>query len=216
MSEKDFSELEIDRYLEGLMDKTEQADFETRMGDDVEFRNEVNLQQSIIKAIRNEQLKKIVQKEEMQIQKQGKIRKLVFSIGSLAIAASLIGFFYIGYLKSCDVLANRYYMAYAYTPISSRGGETLPLTKSDTLFLDALKQLEKGQNSVAIKQLKELKDFPKEMNAATDQAVKWYLSLAYLKNGNKTKAKELLQTILEEPSGEFLTKAKELLNELEN
>ena len=210
MSEKDFSELEIDLYLEGLMEETERADFETRIGNDAELRNEVNLQRSIIKAVRKEQLLKIVQKEENQIIKQGKIRKLVFSIGSLAIAASLIGFFYIGYLNSCENLANRYYMAYAYTPISSRGGETLPLTKSDTLFFDALKQLEEGKNTLAIKQLTDMQNNPKEMNATTDQAVKWYLSLAYLKNGNKAKAKSLLQIILKEPSGEFYLKSKKV------
>ena len=216
MSEKDFSELEIDRYLEGLMEETERADFETRIGKDAELRNEVNLQRSIIKAVRKEQLLKIVHKEENRIKKQGKVRKLVFSIGSFAIAASLFGFFYIGYLNSCETLANRYYMAYAYTPITSRGGETLPLTKSDTLFFDALTQLEKGKSSLAINQLTDLQNNPKEMNAATDQAVKWYLSLAYLKNGNKAKAKGMLQLILKEPSGEFYVKAKELLKELDH
>ena len=216
MSDKEILDQEIDRYLEGLMNETEIADFNTRMGEDADLRNEVNLQRTIIKAIKNEQLKSIFQKEEIQIKKKEKIRKLVFSIGSLAIAASLIGFFYIGYLNSCATLANRYYVAYAYTPIPSRGGEILPLTKSDSLFFEALQQLEKGKSSLAIKQLMNLKEFHKEMNAATDQAIKWYLSLAYLKNGNKDKAIELLQTILKEPSAEFQTKAKELLNELEN
>ena len=216
MSEKNFSELEIDRYLEGLMEETERADFETRIGKDAELRNEVYLQRSIIKAVRKEQLLKIVHKEENRIKKQGKVRKLVFSIGSLAIAASLIGFFYIGYLNSCETIANSYYMAYAYTPITSRGGETLPLTKSDSLFFDALKQLEKGKSSLAINQLTDLQNNPKEMNAATDQAVKWYLSLAYLKNGNKAKAKGMLQLILKEPSGEFYIKAEELLKEINN
>jgi Tfp pilus assembly protein FimV len=56
---------------------------------------------------------------------------------------------------------------------------------------------------------------PMEMNAATDQAVKWYLSLAYLKNGNKSKAKGMLQLLLKEPSGEFYIKAGELLKELD-
>ena len=216
MSDKEILDQEINRYLEGLMNETERTDFNTRMGEDAHLRNEVNLQRSIIKAIKNEKLKSILQKEEIQIKKKGKIRKLVFSVGSLAIAASLIGFFYMGYLNSCSTLADRYYVAYAYTPIPSRGGENLPLTKSDSLFFEALQQLEKGKSSVAIKQLMNLKEFHKEMYAATDMAIKWYLSLAYLKNGNKEKAKELLQTILKEPSGEFHTKAKELLKELEN
>ena len=54
------------------------------------------------------------------------------------------------------------------------------------------------------------------MNAATDQAVKWYLSLAYLKNGNKANDKGMLQLILKEPSGEFYIKAGKLLKELDH
>ena len=216
MSDKEILDQEIDRYLEGSMDQTERVAFENRLIESVELRNEVDLQRSIIKAVRNEQMQKIIQREEVQIKKQKNIRKLVITMGTFAIAASIIGFVYIGYLNSCATLADRYYVAYAYTPIPSRGGEALPLTKSDSLFFEALQQFEKGKISVAIKQLMNLKEFHREMNAATDQAVKWYLSLAYLKNGNKTKAKELLQTILVEPSGEFHTKAKELLKELEN
>lgn len=216
MSDKEILDQEIDRYLEGLMNETERADFYTRMGEDAHLRNEVNLQRSIIKAIKNEQLKIILKKEEIQIKKKGKIRKLVFTIGSLAIAASLIGFFYMGYLNSCSTLADRYYVAYAYTPIPSRGGENLPLTKSDSLFFEALQQLEKGKSSVAIKQLMNLKEFHKEMNTVTDQAIKWYLSLAYLKSGNKHKSKLLLREIVNGQPGEFYSKAKDLLREIEN
>ena len=216
MSDKEILDQEIDRYLEGLMDQTERVAFENRLIENVELRNEVDLQRSIIKAVRKEQMQKIIQREEVQIKKQNNIRKLVITMGTFAIAASIIGIAYIGYLNSCTTLADRYYVAFAYTPIPSRGGEALPLTKSESLFFEALQQLEKGKSSLSIKQLADLKEFHREMNAATDQAVKWYLSLAYLKNGNKIKAKELLQTILVEPSGEFHTKAKELLKELEN
>jgi len=216
MSEKEFSDIEIDRYLEGSMDNVERASFENRADNDVELRHEISLQRSIIKAVRREQLENIVQREETRIGKQNNVRKLVFTIGSLAMAASLIGFFYAGYLNNCASLADRYYVAYANAPIPSRGGETLPQTKSDSAFFDALKQIERGNSRGAIRQLKNLQDNPKEMNIATDYAVKWYLTLAYLKSGKKQKAKELLHLIIKEPSGEFYTKAKDLLKEIED
>ncbi|MEI6679839.1 MAG: hypothetical protein WCL21_14590 [Mariniphaga sp.] len=214
MSQQEAIEQEIDRYLQNEMAEEEKVNFENRMNENDDFRNEVNLQRSIIKAVRREQLQKMIQKEESRNIQQRKIRKLVFSIGSFAMAASLMGFFYIGYLNNCAALTDRYYVAYAYTPIPSRGGDSLAPTKSDSLFFDALKQLEKGSSKEAISNLQKLSDHPAEMHAATELAVKWYLALAYLKNGNKKKAKVLLQEIGMESSGEFYLKAKELLKEI--
>jgi len=53
-----------------------------------------------------------------------------------------------------------------------------------------------------------------ELLAASDQAVKWYLSLAYLKNGEKKKAGILLLEIANETNSEYKLKAKDLLKEL--
>jgi hypothetical protein len=44
--------------------------------------------------------------------------------------------------------------------------------------------------------------------------VKWYLSLAYLKNGEKKKAGILLLEIANETNSEYKLKAKDLLKEL--
>jgi len=44
--------------------------------------------------------------------------------------------------------------------------------------------------------------------------VKWYLSLAYLKNGEKKKARILLLEIANETNSEYKLKAKDLLKEL--
>ena len=216
MTEKDIPEIEIDRYLEGYMTDSEKVNFEIRLADDTELQREVELQRSIIKAIRKEQLAKIINRKEIQIGKQNKIRKLVFGIGTFALAASLLGFFYVGYLNNCTSLANRYYVAYAYTPIPSRGGESLPLTRADSLFFKALTNLEKSKSSDAILDLQTLLDHPNELQAATNNVVKWYLSLAYLKNGKKQKAKALLQDIIKQGSGEFYSKAKDLLKEIDN
>jgi hypothetical protein len=216
MKENEILEEEIDRYLNGSMTEEERNAFNSRLADDSELRKEVELQRSIIKAIRKEQLEKIIQNEEGRIIKKGKIRKLVISFGSLALAASVLGFFYVGYLNNCENIANRYYVAYVYTPIPSRGGATLPLTKSDSIFFNALHQLENRKKKSAIKQLENLNNSTTEMIAASSQAVKWYLSLAYLKNGEKRKAMELLHLIIKEPSGEFYAQAKDLLMEIEN
>lgn len=214
MKENEILEEEIDRYLNGSMTNEEKEAFNLRIGKDSELHKEVELQRSIIRAVRREQLGKIIQKEEKGIAKKRSIRNLVFSVGSFALAASILGFFYIGYLNDCENIANRYYATYTYTPIPSRGGENLPLTKSDSIFFNALHQLESGHSKVAIHQLENLKNSSSEMLAASEQDVKWYLSLAYLKNGQKKKAKILLLEISNTSNSEFNLKAKELLKEL--
>jgi hypothetical protein len=207
-------EQEIDRYVEGLMGATERAAFEEKLANESELQNEVNLRRSIIKAIRREQIERIISNKEASLIRKGKIRKMVVYFGSLAAAACLTGFFYVGYLNNCENLANRYYVSYAYTPIPSRGGENLPLTKSDSIFFDALHQLENGDKKAAISQLESMNTSTAEMIAADNQAVKWYLSLAYLKNGQKKKARTLLIEIAKKANSEYQLKAKELLKEL--
>jgi hypothetical protein len=214
MKENELLEEEIDRYLNGSMTDQEKAAFILRMEKDSELNNEVELQRSIIKAVRKEQLSKIIQKEERRIIKQKGIRRLIISIGSFALAASVLGFFYVGYLNNCEDLANRYYAEYTYSPIPSRGDEILPLTKSDSIFFNALQELEKGNNKLAISQLDDLNNSTSEMLAASDQAVKWYLALGRLKNGEKKKARILLREIANTANSEFNLKAKELLKEL--
>lgn len=215
MKENELLEVEIDRYLNGSMTNEEKEAFNSRIEKDSELLKEVELQRSIIWAVRKEQLGKIIQKKEEGITKKRSIRNLVFSVGSFALAASILGFFYVGYInKDCENIANRFYASYTYTPIPSRGGEKMPLTKSDSIFFNALHQLESGHSKVAIHQLENLKNSSSEMLAASEQAVKWYLSLAYLKNGQKKKARILLLEISNDLNSEFKIKAKDLLKEL--
>ena len=221
MDQKEILAQEVDRYLHGELEENERIIFEKRLAEDEEARKEVELQKLIIKGVRKGQLKKIIQKEEEAIKKekiiQAKLVRKWISIGSLAIAASFSGFFYLGYLNNCSNLADRYYAAYTNIyEIPSRGGETIHPTQADSLFFDALKQFEKGQNRSAAKQLATLQTRQTELLAASDNAVKWYLSLAYLKSGKKLKAKELLKQIIEGSSGEFYSKARKLLNDLES
>ena len=82
------------------------------------------------------------------------------------------------------------------------------------MFYNALVELEKGNKKQAIMLLENLHHSNYEMVAATDPAIKWYLALAYLKNGQKKKARVLLQEIIKKPNSEFTEKAKNLLNEL--
>jgi len=201
---------EIDRYVEEVMDGKERALFEERLAKDKALQSDVNLRRSIIKAIRREQLERIIKNKETSIIRKGRIRKMVISFGSFAAAACLTGFFYVGYLNNCENLANRYYMSYTYTPIPSRGGENLSLTKSDSIFFVALKALENGNQTASISQLESLNTSITEMIAADNQAVKWYLSLAYLKNGQKKKARTILKEIADKTNSEYQLKAKEL------
>jgi hypothetical protein len=220
MNQKEILTQEVDRYLQGEMEENERIAFEKRLIKDEEARNEVELQKLIIKGVRKEQLKRIIQKEEGKINgekiKQAKLVRKWISIGTLAIAACFSGFFYLGYLNNCSNLVDKYYVAYANIyELPSRGGETLHPTQADSLFFDALKQLEKGHNRSAAKQLATLQTRQTELHAATENAIKWYLSLVYLKNGQKQKAKELLKQLVEKPSGEFYSEAKNLLKDIE-
>ena len=214
MQEHRILEEEIDRYLEGAMDAGEKTSFNERLRGDPELVKEVELQRSIIRAVRKERLEKIIEIEEGRILKKRRIRTLVISIGSFAMAASLFGVIYLTYLNRCENLANQYYVAYTYTPIPSRGGENLPLTKADSTFFIALHEMETGNTKLAISRLEDLNHSDAEMFAASEQAIKWYLSLAYLKNGEKKKSRHLLQEIVKNPHNEFALKAKNLLKEL--
>lgn len=214
MEDNTILEQEIDRYLEGTMTAEENESFNERLKCDPELVKEMELQRSIIRAVRNERLGKIIENEERQLHKQGRIRTLVISIGSFAVAASLFGIIYLTYLNSCEKLANRYYMAYNYSPLPSRGGEIASFTRADSMFFNALVELERGNKKQAITLLETLRHSSYEMVAATDPGIKWYLSLAYLKNGQKKKARILLQEIVNKPDNEFTQKAKNLLNEL--
>jgi len=64
MKEYMILEEQIDRYLEGSMTNEEKEAFNSRMEKDSELIKEIELQRSIIKAVRKEQLEKIIQKEE--------------------------------------------------------------------------------------------------------------------------------------------------------
>ena len=214
MKDNEILEEMIDRYLNGSMTEEERKAFDSRLEKDSELNKEVEIQRSIIKAIRREQLEKIIQKEEGKIIKQRNTRKLVIYIGSLAVAASVLGIFYVGNLNNCENIANRYYASFVYSPIPSRGGENLPLTRSDSIFFNALLQLENGNKKAAIKQLENLNNSTSEMIAANSPAVKWYLSLAYLKNGEKRKARILLKEIVNMPDNDFKLKAKIIMEEL--
>ena len=207
-------EQEIDRYLEGTMTIEENESFNERLKRDPELVKEVELKRSIIRAVRNKRMRKIIEIEERKLNKQLRIKQLVISIGSFAVAASLFGIIYLTYLNSCEKLADRYYVAYTYTPLPSRGGEIVSLTKADSMFFNALVELKKGSKKQAITLLENLDNSNYEMVAATDPAIKWYLALAYLKNGQKKKARFLLQEIIKKPNSEFTEKAKNLLNEL--
>lgn len=214
MTQKETLQQEVDHYLQGEMDELTRVNFEKRLDIDTEARNEVELQRLIIKTVRKSQLQKIVQKEEDKIKRSAVIKKII-AFGSFAVAASFSGFLYLGYLNNCTNLANRYYVAYVNIyELPSRGGETLYPSQSDSLFFDALKQLEEGKNRSAAKQLLMIENNPSEFHAASENALKWYLSLAYLKSGKKQKAKALLQKIVADQTGEFYTEAMGLLKEL--
>lgn len=216
MTQKETLLEEIDRYLQGEMEEDTKVNFEKRLDIDAEVRNEVELQKLIIKTVRKNQLQKIVQKEEDKIKRSAIIKKII-AVGSFAVAASFSGFLYLGYINNCTNLANRYYVTYANIyELPSRGGETLHPSQTDSLFFDSLKQLEKGKNRSAAKQLLMIENDPSELHASSENAVKWYLSLAYLKSGKKSKAKALLQKIAEDQTGEFHSEAIDLLKELEN
>lgn len=203
-----------DRYLNGTMDGDEKESFLAEMRRNPELAKEIELQRSIIRTVRQGQVNRIMQKEEHQIRKKKRVRILSISFGTIALAASITGFFYLAHLKNCETLADRYYLSYNHTSVQSRGGESLPMNKDDSTFMMALMEMEQGNITLAIHQLESLNHPDSRMMAVTPQAVKWYLTLAFLKNGQKKKAMALLREIASEPDGEYTQKARSLLTDL--
>lgn len=215
MDQKESIDQLIDRYLSQKMDRQELAAFEERMTREPDFRKEVIFQKMIIDAVRKKELKKIFQNEEI---RKGKIlrTRIIFTMGTMLAAASLFtGFLYIENLNRCEALANRYYASYVNIyELPSRGEPAAIATPADSVFFAALKDIEKNNTKKAVAQLNQLQKVPGRLKAAPVDVVKWYLALAYLKDGKKKKAIELLKLISNEPNSDYSIKAKKLLTDL--
>lgn len=225
----------IIKYFSRQLDAEEQKIFDQLMLDDTDFKNQVNFEKSTQEAIkRNERadLKRFLQ--GVDIPKQNKTFQWI-AIAASFIGIVLISIFSIYYYSSTDSsnLYTEYFQPYPNEVAPLVRGENDDSSISEafnayelenyelsaklfeninedySLLYAGISNLELNQNQKAIDQLKTLS----LQNGKYQDAAEWYLALAYLKNNETEKAKELLNSIVQNHQ-QFSEQASELLERL--
>ncbi len=225
----------IIKYFSRQLDAEEQKIFDQLMLDDTDFKNQVNFEKSTQEAIkRNERadLKRFLQ--GVDIPKQNKTFQWI-AIAASFIGIVLISIFSIYYYSSTDSsnLYAEYFQPYPneVAPLVRGENDDSPISEAFnayelenyelsanlfeninedySLLYAGISNLELNQNQKAIDQLKTLS----LQNGKYQDAAEWYLALAYLKNNETEKAKELLNSIVQNHQ-QFSEQASELLERL--
>ncbi|HOJ91549.1 MAG TPA: hypothetical protein PLH86_10645, partial [Saprospiraceae bacterium] len=142
--------------------------------------------------------------------KNTKVRKFNFKVWT--IAASLLicissAWIYLDKNYSNEALFDKNFLI-----IENQVRGSQPSSPEEKLNL-LIKDLENGQvNSVGAFQ----KFIDENEDVDNEQKASWYLALAYLKENNIGKTKEVLQNIISEKNNPFSNKASILLNDLNN
>ena len=228
MDIKDNCEI-IEKFLRNQMSAEENEDFLNRLKEDEAFREEAQMIALIVKEMKEEQ----ANQDEL-IYKEFKRAKIINIVKkSLSVAAIFIFiagavlfmnpsyFFDNAVLKTHDAsmpspasntnqnLFNKYYTA--YNTGGSRGLDDNVLVELTTIFnqMDSTTEIITIINKLQL--IYETKMDEYEYSIYKND-IMWYLSLAYLKNDNPQKAKELLEILAKENN----TQAKKLLEEIKN
>jgi len=225
----------IEQYILGKLPFDEEVAFEEEISKDDDLRKKVEENRRIMMAFQRKGERKAfdamrnISREEMEaIVKGGRKRHISSVSGNVAaspapgktrmfpfvasIAAVLMILIYIGIRPqySSQELFDEYFRVETYTPTPSRGESPGVKEKEYTdLLNDAIHNFEEP-DSYSIKLL--------TMLSASDdfeyqQEAEWYLTLFYLRSGQRDKASELLKNIVDE-NGEYADKAKELSDKL--
>lgn len=162
-----------------------------------------------IKKIPMKDLKKLIPK----LVTQHKV--LRWCIGVAASFLILFGGFHLYDINHTEGLGNSYGNVFNSQQMLSRSvSDTIVTSKLATMF----SYVQKGDSlSVAIDFLSKAYEADGKYSIYKDynDCISWNLAIAYLKDGNKKKAKKILERIpLEYPDTPLATKAKELLEEL--
>lgn len=214
----------IDKFLREEMTAEERETFLSDLRTDKDLCDEAQATAMLIKEMKEEQAKKDEEiiKEVVGAKKKAKIIRMVKWMTSIAAMFVVIFGLYIHFngigneerLSNID-LADKYYRQ---TPkYSMRGGGDDLEQELDSLF-DMV-----GHSKNMVYTRKRLLNIHENVDSeyvyranGNDIRIKWYLALAFLKDGKTEKSKELLKSITEDDKGTYLKEyAEKLLKELD-
>lgn len=213
---------QIEKYLNGEMTPEEQISFEQELENDETLRGEFQLRKSVIRAINQvgrqcdeavvrslqdvsaEQLRRII--EGRPAEKPARNSRLFMAVSSLAAAVALfLVFNFFSGRHSDTLIYQQYYTAYQ----EDQGGVPRG-TYLDSTFPEAMNLWAAGDKERSISLLEQIVR-EGDANPYYKDAC-WYLSLFYIRQHEKAKAKVLLQAIVTEDGyEEYVVKAKEIL-----
>ncbi|HUN16710.1 MAG TPA: hypothetical protein PK622_07860 [Saprospiraceae bacterium] len=201
----------IESYLMDELSKEDRVKFEQELKLDLQLQSDLEdhlLARDLIEIDIATNLKAKLQGLDQP--KNTKVRKFNFKVWT--IAASLLicissAWIYLDKNYSNEALFDKNFLI-----IENQVRGSQPSSPEEKLNL-LIKDLENGQvNSVGAFQ----KFIDENEDVDNEQKASWYLALAYLKENNIGKTKEVLQNIISEKNNPFSNKASILLNDLNN
>lgn len=201
----------IESYLMDELSKEDRVKFEQELKLDLQLQSDLEdhlLARDLIEIDIATNLKAKLQGLDQP--KNTKVRKFNFKVWT--IAASLLicissAWIYLDKNYSNEALFDKNFLI-----IENQVRGSQPSSPEEKLNL-LIKDLENGQvNSVSAFQ----KFIDENEDVDNEQKASWYLALAYLKENNIGKTKEVLQNIISEKNNPFSNKASILLNDLNN
>lgn len=201
----------IESYLMDELSKEDRVKFEQELKLDLQLQSDLEdhlLARDLIEIDIATNLKAKLQGLDQP--KNTKVRKFNYKVWT--IAASLLicissAWIYLDKNYSNEALFDKNFLI-----IENQVRGSQPSSPEEKLNL-LIKDLENGQvNSVGAFQ----KFIDENEDVDNEQKASWYLALAYLKENNIGKTKEVLQNIISEKNNPFSNKASILLNDLNN
>jgi len=243
----------ISKYINGELSGAELAEFEKLLQQDKALADEVNFHKIVDESLlENYQATSKIDKSE-QLEFEGILREIMegkeiinppikappsiirrlIPIAVIAVAASLVFFFWPNSKNTNSNLADVYYIPYEFS-VSTMDNEYNILNEAEKAYktkeyekaLSIFKnhpgnlrvQIAKGNTEYNLKKYSEaVKTFKKVIqnsnNVSFKNYAKWYLALTYLKKDDKDQAIKLLGQLPE--SADFYKQAQNLIKELE-
>lgn len=210
----------IERYLREQMTPEENDTFLNDLKNDKDLHEEAQMMALMIKEMKDEQVKRDTEVTEkiLAAEEQRRKHKIISIVrwSSLSIAAMFILVFGVTTLwnrqSETDVLFSQYYSTYDITP--SKGGDDEAI-KTELAELYNTVGTDKDISSV-INRLQTIYDNIQANDEEFDDYryyesdIAWYLALAYLKNGNLDKTKELLKPLADNGDVDAIKLLKDL------
>lgn len=205
----------IERYLTEQMTPEENEVFLNDLRNDKELREEAQMMAMAIKEVKEKQAKQdaeIMEEVLVSNRKAKTIRMVRWAASIAAMFVLIFGARHLYEMNKIDNLFNDYYTSYDVS--SARGGDDEAI-KEELAILYNKVGTDKDVTSV-IDRLQTIYDNIQSNSdeyvdySYYDNDIAWYLALAYIKNNNLDKAKELLKPLADNGNAE----ADKLLKEL--